>query len=241
MRKLLLSGLVGLFFLIFSAQAQIPNVTDLAENLSQNITNLADRSSRDFLNRSTNNKNDLENLLTTRQLKVTIETFLLLVSNNRPISELRDTSDALNDLARKFSANSSNNSQWQQIKRDIDELSRQLKETGGSQNNDQNKNRTVLGKIHWQGTIDDEVHLVIKGSAVQIRTISGTEYSDGIFNFTSPLPDESVQVSVNKKEGRGSVKVIQQPNGSNNFTAIIQVLDKNGGAKEYVLEIYWTR
>ena len=44
-----------------------------------------------------------------------------------------------------------------------------------------------------------------------------------------------------KKTGRGTAKVIQQPTADNNWTAIIQLLDKNGGAREYGLEIYWTK
>jgi hypothetical protein len=97
------------------------------------------------------------------------------------------------------------------------------------------------GTLFWFGTVDDDVHLIIQKSKVQIKTNSGTEYLDQIYELTSPLPLQEVKVSLKKKEGRGSAKVVQQPSAGNDFTTIIQVLDKNGGAKEYELEINWTR
>ena len=240
MCKLLLPSLILLSIFTFSVPAQTSRISDLAEQLKQNIGDLADRSAKEFFARSANNRNQLNNFLVSQQTKLTIEIFLLLVKNNRPNSELRETADALNDRFSRYDFDSSNRSQSQQIKKDIDELIDELKKSGSSQNKKPDKN-DVLDKLHWQGTVDDEVHLVIRGGAVQVKTVSGTEYTDGIFSFTSPLPDENVQVFVNKKDGRGTAKVIQQPTSDNNFTAIVQILDKNGGAKEYDVEIYWTR
>jgi hypothetical protein len=98
-----------------------------------------------------------------------------------------------------------------------------------------------IGTLFWFGTVDDDVYLIFQKSKVQIKTNAGMEYLDQIYELTSPLPLQEVKVSVKKKEGRGKAEVIQQPTAGNNFTTIIQVLDKNGGAKEYELEIYWTK
>lgn len=38
---------------------------------------------------------------------------------------------------------------------------------------------------------------------------------------------------------RGSISVIQQPSGDNDFTAIIEINDEKGGAKAYQLDIAW--
>lgn len=233
--------LIVLLTLAFSVQAQNSRLLELTRQSEKNINDLANRSPREFLNRSGSNKDELENLVIAQQLKATINVFILLAENNRPVSELRDVAESLNNLARRAATNASNGTQWQQIKQDIDELLREVRGNSTSQNNENDKNKGVLGKLIWQGSIDDEVHLVIKGNSIQIRTISGTEYKDGIFSFTAPLPDENVRVFVNKKEGRGQVKVIQMPTSDNDFTAIIQVLDKNGGARQYDLEIFWTK
>lgn len=241
MRKSLFPSLIFLFLFAFSANAQSSQIADLAQQLQQNIGDLADRSSKEFLSRANNSREQTNNFLISQQLKLTAEILLLFVNNNRSNSELRDTADVLNERFNRYNPDASNRSQSQQIKKDIDELINELKKNGNPSDKTPSKNNEPLGKLHWQGTIDDEVHLIIRGSTAHAKTISGKEYDDAIFSFISPLPAENVQVFVNKKDGRGTAKVIQQPSADNNFTAIIQILDKNGGAREYDLEIYWTR
>ncbi len=101
----------------------------------------------------------------------------------------------------------------------------------------QNENNS--GRVFWRGTVDDVVRIKIQGSDLSIETVSGRSYDEGTFSFTMPLPDSEVLVGVNKKQGRGTVEVIQQPNSENDFTAVIEIRDTKGGAKEYQLEIYW--
>jgi anion-transporting ArsA/GET3 family ATPase len=240
MRRLLLPSLLCLFVFSFSIQAQNSRVSDLAKQLQRNVTDLADRMATEFFGRSNNNRDQVNNLLTLQQVNLTTEIFLLLVQKNRPNAELRDTADSLNERLSRINSEPSNRLQLQQLKKDIDDLISELKKTGSSSEK-KPENTKTLGNLYWQGTIDDEVHLIIRGNTVQAKTISGTQYNDVIFNFSSPLPEENVQVSINKKDGRGTAKVIQQPTADNDFTAIIQILDKNGGAREYELEIYWTK
>jgi len=95
------------------------------------------------------------------------------------------------------------------------------------------------GKVFWRGMVDDKVQLVIKSDTVEENTISGQANPDGVFSFTSPLPEAQVNVNVNKKRGRGKVRVIQQPSAGNDFTAIVEIYDDGGGAREYQLEIFW--
>jgi hypothetical protein len=239
MRRFLLPSLILLF--AFSIQAQSSRISVLAKQLQQNINILADASANEFFNRSTNSRDQIDNFLVLQQAKFTAEILLLLVNNNRPNPELRETADSLNEHFSRYNPDSSNRPQKQQIEKDIDELINELKRDGKPSDDKPDKNNATLGRLNWQGTVDDEVHLTIRGNIVQVKTISGTEYNDALFNFSSPLPNENVQVFVNKKDGRGTAKVIQQPTADNNFTAIVQIQDKNGGAREYDLEIYWTK
>ena len=97
-----------------------------------------------------------------------------------------------------------------------------------------------LGKVFWRGMVDDRVHLVIKADKIEHKTVSGQAKSDGVYSFTAPLPQQTVIVTVNKQKGRSKqVKVIQQPSQENDFTAIVEIYDDGGGAKEYQLEISW--
>lgn len=100
-------------------------------------------------------------------------------------------------------------------------------------------NAQASGRVFWRGTVDDKVQLVIRNDKVEERTISGQANPDGVYSFTTPLPDSPVNVNVAKKKGRGSSKVIQQPTADNDFTAIIEIYDNGGGAREYQLEISW--
>lgn len=101
------------------------------------------------------------------------------------------------------------------------------------------QNQDNSGRVFWRGTIDDVARIKIKGTDLTIETVSGKSYDAGTFSFTSPLPEASLTVGVNKKEGRGDVTVVQQPNGENNFTAVVEVKDLKGGPDDYHLEIFW--
>lgn len=100
-------------------------------------------------------------------------------------------------------------------------------------------NAQTSGRVFWRGTVDDKVQLVIKSDTIQEQTISGQTNPDGVFSFTTSLPDSPVTVGVNKKKGRGKVNVVQQPSAANDFTAIVEIYDDGGGAREYQLDIFW--
>lgn len=95
------------------------------------------------------------------------------------------------------------------------------------------------GSLTWSGRVDDRVNIIIKGRDVRTQTIAGTNPTGVSQNMSGALPNRSANISVNKRNGRGEVTVIQQPNRSNNFTAIIQVYDPRGGADNYSLDVSW--
>lgn len=98
---------------------------------------------------------------------------------------------------------------------------------------------TTPGRVFWKGMVDDRVQLVIQHDKIETRTPSGKVFPDGVYSFTTPLPESAVTVSVTKVKGRGSAQVVQQPTAENDFTAIVEIKDEKGGAKEYQLEISW--
>ncbi len=100
--------------------------------------------------------------------------------------------------------------------------------------------QTATGKVFWNGMVDNKVHLVIKGTTLEQRTIEGQTLADGSYSFTAPLPEADTTVRVTKLEGRGKVvTVVQQPSAANNYEAIIEIIDDDGGAREYLIEIAW--
>jgi len=92
----------------------------------------------------------------------------------------------------------------------------------------------------WSGRVDDRANIIIRGNSLNIETVSGNGVQTISQNITRALPRQAVAVSAFKAEGRGDVTVIQQPNRSNNFTTIIQVYDRSGGAGNYRVDISWS-
>ena len=104
----------------------------------------------------------------------------------------------------------------------------------------QAQSESTSGKVFWRGSVDNKVHLTIKAHTLEQKTVEGAEKPAGKFSFTAPLPQQPATVQVLRKEGRSKkVKVIQQPTADNDFTAIVEIHDDGGGARDYVLEIFW--
>jgi hypothetical protein len=95
------------------------------------------------------------------------------------------------------------------------------------------------GKVFWRGMVDAKVHLLIQDSSLSVLTMEGSTQPEGVSSFTSALPRQNVTVGVIKTKGRGTAAVVQQPSRENDFTAIVEIIDSKGGAKEYQLEIFW--
>jgi flagellar hook assembly protein FlgD len=95
------------------------------------------------------------------------------------------------------------------------------------------------GTMTWRGRVDDYVELNIQGNRVRSREREGSQTLSEQVSFSNPLPRANVTVSVRKRDGRGQVSVVQQPNQSNNYTAIIKIDDDKGGADDYEIEMQW--
>jgi hypothetical protein len=95
------------------------------------------------------------------------------------------------------------------------------------------------GTMTWRGRVDDYVELNIQGNRVRSREREGSQTINEQVSFSNPLPRADVAVSVRKRNGRGRVSVVQQPNQSNNYTAIVKIDDEKGGADDYEIEMEW--
>jgi len=95
------------------------------------------------------------------------------------------------------------------------------------------------GGLTWRGRVDDVIVLEIRDRTVRDRVISGRQAEAVRSNFSSSLPNREVNVSVDKRNGRGEVRVIEQPSRRNGYTAVIQIRDSSGGADDYEIEVRW--
>lgn len=95
------------------------------------------------------------------------------------------------------------------------------------------------GSLEWKGTVDDTVQIRIRNNNARTRVLNGRDYNDDDYNFNGRGPRRNSEIRIDKKDGRGRVAVIQQPNRGNNFTTIIQIRDSKGGADRYRFTAYW--
>jgi hypothetical protein len=226
-----------------AAHAQSYRLNSLSEQLSTQSNDLAERSYTDYTNNRFSNRSNIETLFLAQQFSASANIFRRMVRDSRRNAELRDAASILADLARRGGGGGySRSSQWQDVQRTLEDILRELNvggSPGGGGGGGRGDDGRTTGRVRWRGTVDDDVQLVIRDDNIEVRTIGGSEYSDANYNFTSPLPRRRVTVNAIKLKGRGEVRVIQQPSRDNDFTAVVQVRDSGGGAREYELEVTW--
>lgn len=106
-------------------------------------------------------------------------------------------------------------------------------------NRDRERNSGGPGSLTWRGRVDDVTVLEIRDRYVSDRVISGRPAENIRSNFNGALPNREVTVSVEKRRGRGEVRVVEQPSRRNNYTAVIHIRDSSGGADDYEIEVRW--
>lgn len=253
MKKSFLLSLVFIAAFSFSAAAQnaeyaSSRLNNYASQLKRSTVDLADRTA-ERLKGYTVNRADVEEAFLAAQMDSGASLFSQMVNDNRRVAELRDAAFFLNDLARRAPSYGSNGYLWRSIQNAVNDINRELggsgnsggNSGGGDNGNSGGDNRPIIGRAFWRGTVDDKVQLVIKDRTMRVETVSGRPYPDGTSSFTAALPDRRVVVDVNRQKGRGTTRVLQQPSRDNDFTAVIEIYDDGGGAKEYQLEIFWRR
>lgn len=214
--------------------ARSGRLVDYTNRLVEQSESLADAAYREYSNKSNNNRNDADAMFLAQQFDASAAAFRRMVQDRRRRSELRDGAQYLSDLIRQSDRYGSLRQEWNTVRRTVNDILSELNANGGGGDPGNNS-----GRIRWRGTVDDKVHLVIQGSYFDVRTISGSDYGSGNFNTSSSLPNRQVNVRVNKINGRGDIRVIQQPSYNNKFTAIIEIYDRKSGERDYEVEIYW--
>ncbi|MBX7172609.1 MAG: hypothetical protein K1X72_16695 [Pyrinomonadaceae bacterium] len=254
MKKSIILSLITLLFVAITANAQFGrnDLRDKASRLVSTSSDLASRLSDDLRRGYSNSRSDIEAAFIASQIESSARLFEQMVQNNRRDSELRDASSFISDLIRRAPSYGSNSYYWNDVKRAYDDIQRSVGGYGGGNNDNNggwgnNDNRDDdysrrIGSVTWKGKVDKEVHLRIRNNTLEYSLFDGIDYGAGTYNFVSSMPtNNKINLYVKKKKGRGSVTIIQQPDRFNNYTAVIKILDDDGGAKDYEVEVYWTR
>lgn len=93
--------------------------------------------------------------------------------------------------------------------------------------------------FEWNGRVDREVQIVMRGNQLFTRNIGATEPGRARSRTFTDLPRRDGQVQVQVLNGRGNVDVIQQPNSQNGYTTIVRIQDPRSGSDDYRIVGYW--
>lgn len=97
------------------------------------------------------------------------------------------------------------------------------------------------GKCVIRVMVDDEVDVELQGETVLVRRITGQAGRDDGSECTQPLPQSYFsRFAFRGIDGRGEVKLVQEPRPGNGFVAIVSIKDKRGGTEGYTYELSWT-
>jgi hypothetical protein len=97
------------------------------------------------------------------------------------------------------------------------------------------------GVFRWKGRVDVGADIAIRADSHTVSDLGGQGVREDRASFAAPLPGSDVAVSLHKLDGRGDVELIQAPDASNGYTAIVRIEDDKGGADNYELELRWRR
>jgi len=240
------SLLVGVAVLLlaspaFSQFGTQNRLNDTADRLSREARDFADSSYNNFTGNQRALRNDIEAVMLAHQFAGASQIFYRMVVDRRRNQDLRDAFDMLQNLARSVERNNVQRTNWNNVQRLLNDISRELNSGGGGGGGGggQYPDTGRGGSMTWRGRVDDDVRIRIRGGSADVETIGGTPYSDSQPNFSNSLPNRRVTVRLTQKRGRGEVFIEQQPSRENDFTAIVRIRDPRGGASEYEFTIEW--
>ena len=96
-------------------------------------------------------------------------------------------------------------------------------------------------QLAWKGRVSGSAVISCHQQSCVSSVEQGAPVADEHFKFSRPLADRDTDVRLEDAEGRGEVRLIEQPRQRNNYTARISIRDPQGGAGEYSFTLVWNR
>lgn len=92
--------------------------------------------------------------------------------------------------------------------------------------------------LRWSGNVDGDVRIAMWRGQLSYDVVSGQQ-PQNVRSSAERLPMRDGRLSVSLRQGRGVVYVAEQPSASNGYTAVIRVLDREGGSGHYDFDVIW--
>jgi redox-regulated HSP33 family molecular chaperone len=94
--------------------------------------------------------------------------------------------------------------------------------------------------LTWRGRVDKDVMITIRGDRIRTRTLDGAPPENVQANLAGGgLPAQDATLTLNQRQGRGTITITQQPSSANNYTTVIRVRDSRQGFGYYDFDIIW--
>lgn len=93
--------------------------------------------------------------------------------------------------------------------------------------------------FQWRGEVDGTDEILIRGNKVRVEHLKAQPIQSQDHRFSEPLPDRDVHLRLVKVKGRGKVRLVQEPNSWNDYTAKVRIDDSKGGSDDYEFELHW--
>lgn len=96
------------------------------------------------------------------------------------------------------------------------------------------------GKCTIRVRIDDEADVELRGNRVIIHVVKGAPGRDEGSECNSPLPYGGLSnFQFRGVDGRGQVRLVQEPRDSNRWSAVVNIVDSKGGDEGYTFDLTW--
>jgi len=108
-------------------------------------------------------------------------------------------------------------------------------------NNAYERSASKTDKLTWTGRVEHAAVIDCQKQSCVSRSEHGTPVADEHFRFSRPLPDRDTEVRLESTDGRGEIRLIEQPRESNHYTARVAINDPLAGATDYSFTLTWNR
>lgn len=100
-------------------------------------------------------------------------------------------------------------------------------------------------RVSWAGRVDHAAIVSCRARACVSAADPGAPPGESVsaerFKFSRPLPNRDVDVRLEEPDGRGEIRLIEQPRASNHYTARVEIRDPLPGSGEYSFALVWER
>lgn len=110
----------------------------------------------------------------------------------------------------------------------------------GNDRGDYDRTRRDAGALQWSGQVDGVAEIRIQGGRVDALAARGNTLRNVRYDVMgAALPRRDVRLEMARQEGRGTVRIVQQPSVWNGYVAIVRIDDGRRGYGAYSFDIRW--